>query len=539
MKRLHATPSAALLSVVTRCILALALSFSCSVVAAQDASPAPASARNQSGTTRIAGAAAPLVARHPGKSGFYPLHSGLDAFLARAELIQAAEKTLDIQYYIFNNDLTGRILAGMLLDAANRGVRVRVLLDDMYLAGRDRNLASFAAHPNIRIRVFNAFKGRGKLSRVFDCVTDLSRVQHRMHNKMLVADGAAGVVGGRNIGDEYFAASEGVNFGDMDLFAIGPVLKTVEECFDRYWSSSEVTPVENLMSPAPTASDLTRIAAELTAHRNAQKESQYLVRLRDSDLMKRLTTRNLSLCWGRAFFTYDLPDKITSRGLPPASVTWWARLFPYVNETRSELLLVTPYFVPGDHGVSSLKSLRDRGVRVRVVTNSLAANDEKVVHGAYACYRKDLLRDGIEIYEVKGRIEASQNKEAFGKTDSGGAMLHAKTMIFDRRVVFVGSANLDPRSRNLNTEMGLVVESPELASYLGGLMDRRIPQCCFRLSLVPNQPFGPDGREYGDKIVWYGEVNGRRVQFMDEPETGLWRKASTKVGSFFVPESFL
>jgi putative cardiolipin synthase len=348
-----------------------------------------------------------------------------------------------------------------------------------------------------------------------------------MHNKMFVADNQAGVVGGRNIGDEYFSAREGVNFADLDLLAMGPVVQDLSRSFDEYWNSEWAYPIQALHEEKTDPDTLEKGREALAAHRRAAGDSDYAKRLRESDLLKKLLAGELPLVWAPAQVVYDKPAKAGGSGTSDATVRLGPQLRPAITDIRSELIISSPYFIPGESGVALFRKLRERGARIRIVTNSLAANDVGVVHSGYAKYRKDLVKLGVELYEIKRSLsEASEReKKLFG---SSGASLHAKSFIFDRRQLFVGSLNLDPRSINLNTELGIVVESPELAGRLAAGFEELVsPRYCYRVTLE------------GGNLVWTAEEDGTAVRFTGEPEAGFWRKFSTWFQSLFAPESLL
>jgi cardiolipin synthase C len=489
----------------------------------------PSRAWDRPQETKLGRAIAPAAAQHPGMSGFYVLGNGMDAFVARMALAEAAERTLDLQYYIFHGDLTGKLILDSLVRAADRGVRVRLLLDDTAAKGRDAALASIASHPQIEVRVFNPSAGRSGVAWLFGAAADFERINHRMHNKMFVADNEAGVVGGRNIGDEYFGAREGVNFADMDLLAAGPVVQDLSRSFDEFWNSEWAYPIEALHTAKPDPAALEKGRELLAAHRSAARDSDYAKRLRDSDLLKRLYEHDLPLVWAPARIVYDRPEKAGTEGKPADDLKLGQQLKSVVAEPRSEFLISSPYFIPGERGVASFKQLREKGVSIRIVTNSFAGNDVALVHSGYAKYRKDLLKLGVELFELKPSLAAAPEKDQqrFG---SSGASLHAKAFIVDRERVFVGSLNLDPRSLDLNTELGFVVESSELAEVLAQQFDELIrPAYTYRLELGPSD---------GD-LLWVSEEDGREVRFTRDPDVGFWRRFSTWFLSFFAPESLL
>jgi len=495
---------------------------------------------DQPGETKLTRDVGLLSAGHPGKSGFYILDNGLDAFLARAALIEGAGKTVDLQYYIVHPDLTGKLLMGFLLKAADRGVRVRLLVDDMNEAGRDFDVAGFAAHPNIEVRIFNPYTGRSSFSRMFDYISNFSRAQRRMHNKMFIVDGVAAVVGGRNLGDEYFAAREDVNFADADLLALGPVVKECGAEFDKYWNSNLALPIEALIETTRAEAHLKEVSSVLLSHIEAQRESVYARRLRETDFLRQLKEKSLPITWATSKLVYDLPEKINSHSKPEDSITLWPRVSEYVQNAKSELILMSPYFVPGDAGVAALKALEDRGVQVRILTNSLASNDVSIVHSGYSNYREALLRSGIELYEVRPTPDILRVKETREKFGSPGVSLHAKIFILDRNVLFVGSANLDPRSRDLNTEVILIVESPELAGKFASRFELITqPAYSFRVELEKTSPASV-GPVVGDgEVIWIGEEDGKGVIYRDEPFAGFWEKFFAKILSPFAPESIL
>lgn len=459
------------------------------------------------------------LAQHPDLSGVYVLDHGLDAFAARALLCARAEKALDVQYYILHEDVTGRFLLGQLLAAADRGVRVRLLLDDMGTKGIDETLAALDAHPGIEVRLFNPF-ARGwspGLARTLDMLRRPRRLNHRMHNKMLAADGAAAIVGGRNLGDEYFDAHPGVNFADLDLLAVGPVLGDLGNCFDSYWNSLFAVPVAAWRSMRATEDQLQSLRSRFAMHETAQQSSPYATRLKASKIVEEVLGGELSLLWGEVRAVADAPEKITAQGEELESAMLTSQLREVVADARSELTLVSPYFVPGKAGVEFFRDLRKRGVRVRILTNAFAATDVSVVHAGYSSYRRDLLREGVELFELRrtsAPIQAAHDRGAIG---SSGASLHAKTFCVDGKSVFVGSLNIDPRSIDLNTEMGLVVESEELARHVMADFERGTrPDVSWRVLL--------DGEGADTRMVWEGERDGVAVRLTSEPDFGFWSR---------------
>jgi putative cardiolipin synthase len=367
------------------------------------------------------------------------------------------------------------------------------------------------------------------VSWLFSAAADFARINHRMHNKMFIADNQAGVVGGRNIGDEYFGAQESVNFADMDVLAVGPVVQDLSRSFDEYWNSEWAYPIEALHKDRPDPSAMEKGRQGLVAHREAMKGSEYAQRLRNSELLNQLLDHQLPLVWASAQVLADRPEKASGSDSSKETIKLGASLRPYVEAARSELIISSPYFIPGEDGIRFFKSLREKGVRVRIVTNSFAGNDVAIVHSGYARYRKDLLKLGVELYELKPSLGADTG-ETHKRFGSSGASLHAKAFVIDREWVFVGSLNLDPRSVNLNTEVGILVESRELSERMAEKFGELVqPRYAYQLTLDPAE----------GNLIWTSEEEGKPVRFEHDPGVGLWRRFSTWFLSVFAPESML
>ncbi|KPK93133.1 MAG: hypothetical protein AMJ94_03785 [Deltaproteobacteria bacterium SM23_61] len=467
-------------------------------------------------------------AKKPGESGFYILSSGMDAFVARVLLTEAAERTLDLQYYIIQDDLTTAFLAERLIRAAERGVRVRLLVDDMGGGIKDFEVTLFAAHPNIEVRLFNPFSERQSgFFRLFEMLGNYGRVNRRMHNKMFVADNQAAIIGGRNLADEYFQARPDVNFADLDLLAVGPIVRDISASFDEYWNSDWAIPIGAFVDRQPTKQDLEEKWKELQKRNAEAKDSDYARALRQTDLIRQLEKGKIPLAWAEGQVVCDRPGKIADLEQSDPSLYLGPQLRPFLESTQKELILISPYFVPGRDGVKILEKMRKRGAAVRILTNSLAATDVAAVHSGYARYRKDLLKLGIELYEMRPTPSQKRKMEREeARVGSSRASLHAKSFIFDRQTIFVGSKNLDPRSAYLNTEIGLVVKSPELARQLVALFEEGTqPQRSFRLDLRPSLG-GDDSPSPDQYLVWVTEEKGEEVYYENEPMAGVWRRFS-------------
>jgi len=454
------------------------------------------------------------AAAHLGEFGFHLMGSGLDAFVARAVLAHLAERSIDVQYYLYHDDLIGRLLTWQLLQAADRGVRVRLLVDDMDLSGRDLNAAALDNHPNVEVRIFNPFSR--KTGRMSQYVTRMGSVTRRMHNKSFTVDSQATILGGRNIGNEYFEANPDFAFADLDIFAIGPVAREVSTAFDRYWNSELAYPVSLLISKPPTLEEIEKKGQQLKEFVTAHADSAYLQALRKSDLADKIRKSQVRYAWGTAAVVYDQPEKVLHE---PGEKEYQLapQLKPYVEGVQKELIIFSPYFVPGEPGTAFLTGLVARGVRVRILTNSLASNDVSIVHAGYSKYRKPLLRGGVELYEMNRKLTEEQREEKKGAGGSSKASLHAKSFVCDRKQVFIGSMNLDPRSQIHNTEIGVVVECPEIAQEMGEWFDQNVGKIAFRLELKEKE----NGSE---TLLWHGLVDGRPQTFTADPYTGFWQR---------------
>jgi len=456
-------------------------------------------------STRIGRRLAELAAEHPGTSGFSIIRYGQPALVARVALADLAEKSLDVQYYIWEADATGRILAERLVRAADRGVRVRILVDDINLSGRDARIAALDAHPNIEIRLFNPFARRKW--RVLDFVTDLARVNHRMHNKMMIMDNAIALVGGRNVGAHYFEADTVSNFRDLDIVGAGPVVREVSKVFDRFWNGPWAVPMAQVADKAFDSSDHEAAINDIRRQMEID-DYPYGLEADTAELLEQLGKIFDNLIWAPGEIVWEDPASIYGGATPgrmnEALHNRWADL-------ESELLIESAYFVPQDVGVEVAKELADRGVRVRVLTNSLAANDVLAAHAGYSNYRKALLKAGVELYELRPYPGPVDKKIVSAGSKSG---LHTKAIVFDRKDVFIGSFNLDPRSSSINTEAGIYVESPELARQVMDYMSEGVsPDNAYRVLLDDN----------GD-LRWIIDTGAERLDYDADPNSTWYQR---------------
>ena len=469
--------------------------------------------------TALDRAVAPLLRAHPGRSGMALLADNLDAFTVRAASARAAGRSLDLQYYIWRNDTTGHLLLDELLLAADRGVRVRLLLDDMTAHGKDSHLAALDAHPNIEVRLFNPSRSRaGVLGRASEMLLRPVAMNRRMHNKAWIADGRVAVVGGRNVGDEYFDAAAQTNFLDLDAVLVGPAVRQTSAIFDDFWNSASVIPLAALSGAEEGA--LARLRAHGDAGYRSTRAADYVARLRSSPGLPALVGGN-ALHWLDEVGVYSDP---AAKGQGEGKAQWLVhRLGRAMGLAKRELRVISPYFVPGEEGTRWLVGKRAQGVDVSVLTNSLAANDVMAVHGGYAPYRVPLLEGGVTLYELMPH--GRQDSSLFG---SSGASLHTKAFAVDAERGFIGSFNLDPRSVNLNTEMGILFRDRAATAALLRSYEAKIaPDKSYRVRLL-------DG-----ELRWDDASVAPPRTWDREPEASAWRRWTARAVGWLPIESQL
>ncbi|PKG73417.1 phospholipase [Shewanella sp. Choline-02u-19] len=439
---------------------------------------------------------------NPDLTGVVPLIDGVDAFIARLALVNAATTSIDLQYYIYRADESGRLLLWHLMDAAERGVRVRILLDDMATKDADNTLLLLAMHNNIDVRLYNPSFERHFRNLAF--ISSFSRLNHRMHNKSLTVDNSITVVGGRNIGNEYFSNNTDVDFGDFDLMAIGEVVDDVSDQFDLYWNAPLTVEINALVEGKATELELAQAMVVVDSAKVEYQDNPYMKRLLSSQLIQKMANHSLPWYWGQAKLIYDQPDK-QNHQLDSDSIL--ANLGAFLSQANQEVLIVSPYFVPTRAGANNLIAAVEKGIKVTILTNSLAATDVLAVHAGYRTYRQRLLESGVRIFEVKANLELKRSSSWTGSSKSS---LHAKTFIIDKHSLFVGSFNFDPRSAWLNTEMGLIIRNRELASEVVNGIGESLAANTYRLSIRD------------EEIVWHDDSKQREIY--TEPDAGLWRK---------------
>jgi putative cardiolipin synthase len=466
-------------------------------------------------------AISPLLKAHPNLCGIFPLPDARDAFAARVRLAQVAQRTLDVQYYIWRADMTGTVLFQSLLDAAERGVRVRVLLDDNNTSGLDPTLAAIDSHSNIEVRLFNPFVVRRPR---IGYLVNFRRANRRMHNKSFTADNQATIIGGRNVGDEYFGATEGILFVDLDVLAIGPIVNSVSQDFDRYWNSASSYPVDRLLR---TINSQGRAELAKAAKRVEESEQAraYVKALRESTFVRQLLDKSLAFEWAPTRMISDDPAK--GLGLTTPDKLFPRRLKELIGDPSTSFDVISAYFVPTRAGVESLTSFAKHGAEIKILTNALEATDVPAVHAGYVKYRKELLAAGIQLYEFRRSTRNGEGRHK-GLWGSSGSSLHAKTFAIDDSRVFVGSFNFDPRSARLNTELGFVIDSPALAKRVERVFDARVPDEAYRVHL-----------SNAGRLYWIESHNGQSVRHDTEPGTSFRLRAIVWLLSLLPIDSLL
>ncbi len=467
------------------------------------------SAFTDTGDTQLGRVFADSVAAHPDEAVFLQLVEGVEALAIRLLLAERAERSIDAQYFLIHDDGVGRLFIESLLHAADRGVRIRLLIDDVHTGGLDDELAIFDSHPNVEVRLFNPLAHRSV--RALNAPS-LRRVVRRMHNKSFTVDNQMTVIGGRNMCDEYFGARSDVNFADLDVLGIGPVVQEVSSMFDMYWNHQAALPMPALARGPDNAEEALDAMRKRLAESSAEiAESRYADVLQ-STIFDTLQRDASAFVWAPYELVYDSPDKSQpDSSETAASIT--TSLINSIVDAEQELLVISPYFVLRDPQINGFRQLRDRGIEVAVLTNSLASNNHAVSHSGYAPVRKPMLKMGVRLYEIRADASISSNERV--GTDSAKSTLHAKAFIVDRRRLFIGSFNWNQRSGNIDTEMGVIIDSPELAGRFAELFHSLERDKSYELFL------NDDGN-----LRWRGAENGQEVILSKEPQTSWWQRFS-------------
>jgi len=465
-------------------------------------------------------------------SGFRLMPLGTFSYDTRLQLARRAQVSLDLQYYHLENDDSGRLLLRALRDAAARGVRVRLLIDDFYTGGKDPLFTAFAAYDNVQVRLFNPFRnarGSGQTGRFLAALGDWSRVNHRMHNKLFIADGAMAVFGGRNVADEYFLRGDkGDNFIDLDAFATGPIVGSMQALFDRYWNSEPVYPLQAVTGNTLDKPGLRALFEEWTSAAVTRAPPS----LPPSDVLgygpigEDLDAGRLGLIWARASIFADPPGKPFEQLEDRWETSATRNAFEAIRQAQTEVVVSSPYLVPGPRGLALIREMRGRGVKLSFLTNSLGSTDEPLVHLGYSRYREEMLHLGVDLYELSA-ARVRQNKRSFMYGSSLGR-LHAKLIVIDRKTLFIGSMNFDPRSAHTNTEIGAVIQSPELARELLRVIDIDRSNNAYRVRLAP------DG-----SLQWLSGDGDESTLRSDEPEASSWVRLRLWLLNRLVPDRML
>ncbi len=450
------------------------------------------------------------------RSGIRLIASGAEAFDSLIALADHAERTLDLQYYIIDQDESSRIILEHVRMAAERGVRVRILVDDLNTAGQDNRFMRLGEQPNISVRVFNPFPG-GRFamwSRFLFSAYDIPRINHRMHNKLFVADNAIAITGGRNIGDEYFTRDRTYDFVDLDVIAAGAIVSQLSDSFDKFWNSKYAYPISSVDAPVPTEPE-----PALSAVGTGPEGANFLARELDAG--------KLNLDWEPATVLADKPVKIASEASPAEEETIANNIAALVRSAKKDVLIISPYFVPGDKGVALMRRLVERGVHIRILTNSLATTDAPIVHIGYSRYRLPLVKMGVDLRELRPKIGGPRPRiHPFG---SSSASLHAKALVIDGKTVFIGSLNMDARSAHTNTELGILFHSTAIAAQVDALFDEISKYGSYRVKQIG----------HSDKLEWIGSGPGVERIWYHDPDTTFLQRFALKLLTPFAPEELL
>jgi putative cardiolipin synthase len=495
--------------------LLLLLASGCATL--QKTPPAPSFAYEHPDTTRLGRALAPAQQRHPGESAFGILEYGLESLVARAALADAADQTIDAQYYIYDSDEAGSILAEHLLEAADRGVRVRLLLDD-YNLGSDSELIALSVHPRIQVRVFNPMIFRPRWARLLEYALHFRRATRRMHNKLFIVDNEFTILGGRNVGNDYFNVRANSIFRDFDVLIAGPATNQASAAFDQYWNSPWSVPAVALSGRPRTAADLEKLRYKLKARvKNAERFGEEYAEGHDRYITD-LADDGQSLVWAHGEVVTDPPQKIAN--ISPETRPVAERLDQEMARAKQEILIEAAYFVPSQSEIESFRQLHEHGVSIQLVTSALETTDVSIVYCAYQKYRNDLVAAGVDVYEYKVHPPQERHERKWYRLRPSYGALHSKVLVFDGRTTWIGSFNLDPRSHDLNTEVAVIVNSPELSAKLAeSINEDRQPTRSWRIQLQPDpRPSAvANGGPPHPVMTWTGEVGGKPVTLFHEP----------------------
>ena len=483
--------------------------------------------------TTLAQIIQPLQEQHPDLTGYLVLFEPLEALATRLSLIDKAEKTLDLQYYIWDNDKVGALALHALIRAADRGVKIRLLIDDNNAKSTEGIFLALAQHPNIEVKLFNPYRFRKY--RALDMILDLKRINRRMHNKSFIADHQVALIGGRNMTNQYYNVSDNYQFSDVDVMLVGTAVKDISHSFDEYWSHEYAYKVQEVVNQSAHHLSYESLKRQLHEHYERVTVQNYLDLTSNSQAIDSLMSRDIQLDWVKAEVVKDSPDKIKSKAKKKEHLNF--QLIQHLEQPEKNVDLISAYFVPEKKGAKMLTDLAKDGVKVRVLTNSFKANDVAVVHAFYGKYRQNLLEHGVQLYEflpALNKNDLDKNTEDLAKKAKvsikglSRSSLHAKLMALDEKQVFIGSFNFDPRSAYLNTEIGVLLNSPPLAQAVHTTMDENLSKYAYKLVLDANK-----------KITWQRQTPQGPVIYTKEPRMKWWQRAGIKMLSWLPIEGFM
>ena len=483
--------------------------------------------------TTLAQIIQPLQEQHPELTGYLVLFEPLEALATRLSLIDKAEKRLDLQYYIWDNDKVGSLALHALIRAADRGVKIRLLIDDNNAKSTEGIFLALAQHPNIEVKLFNPYRFRKY--RALDMILDLKRINRRMHNKSFIADHQVALIGGRNMTNQYYNVSDNYQFSDVDVMLVGTAVKDISHSFDEYWSHEYAYKVQEVVKQSAHHLSYESLKRQLDEHYERVTVQNYLDLTSNSQAIDSLMSRDIQLDWVKAEVVKDSPDKIKSKAKKKEHLNF--QLIQHLEQPEKNVDLISAYFVPEKKGAKMLTDLAKDGVKVRVLTNSFKANDVAVVHAFYGKYRQNLLEHGVQLYEflpALNKNDLDKNTEDLAKKAKvsikglSRSSLHAKLMALDEKQVFIGSFNFDPRSAYLNTEIGVLLNSPPLAQAVHTTMDENLSKYAYKLVLDANK-----------KITWQRQTPQGPVIYTKEPRMKWWQRAGIKMLSWLPIEGFM
>ena len=483
--------------------------------------------------TTLAQIIQPLQEQHPDLTGYLVLFEPLEALATRLSLIDKAEKRLDLQYYIWDNDKVGSLALHALIRAADRGVKIRLLIDDNNAKSTEGIFLALAQHPNIEVKLFNPYRFRKY--RALDMILDLKRINRRMHNKSFIADHQVALIGGRNMTNQYYNVSDNYQFSDVDVMLVGTAVKDISHSFDEYWSHEYAYKVQEVVNQSAHHLSYESLKRQLDEHYERVTVQNYLDLTSNSQAIDSLMSRDIQLDWVKAEVVKDSPDKIKSKAKKKEHLNF--QLIQHLEQPEKNVDLISAYFVPEKKGAKMLTDLAKDGVKVRVLTNSFKANDVAVVHAFYGKYRQNLLEHGVQLYEflpALNKNDLDKNTEDLAKKAKvsikglSRSSLHAKLMALDEKQVFIGSFNFDPRSAYLNTEIGVLLNSPPLAQAVHTTMDENLSKYAYKLVLDANK-----------KTTWQRQTPQGPVIYTKEPRMKWWQRAGIKMLSWLPIEGFM